>query len=154
MEKGKQTILQGALILTASTMVVKVIGALFKIPLANILGGVGMSYFVSAYDVLIPIYSMTVTGLGVAVSRMVSEYGGRGEEVGNILKTARLMFLGIGTLAAVLLFIGAGPLTKLIGNPAAGTFGLLHCAVCSVFLPLFGLSWLLSRATEHAADRS
>ena len=119
MEKGKQTILQGALILTASTMVVKVIGALFKIPLANILGGVGMSYFVSAYDVLIPIYSMTVTGLGVAVSRMVSEYGGRGEEVGNILKTARLMFLGIGTLAAVLLFIGAGPLTKLIGNPAA-----------------------------------
>ena len=35
MEKGKQTILQGALILTASTMVVKVIGALFKIPLAN-----------------------------------------------------------------------------------------------------------------------
>lgn len=44
MEKGKQTILQGALILTASTMVVKVIGALFKIPLANILGGVGMSY--------------------------------------------------------------------------------------------------------------
>ena len=150
MEKGKQTILQGALILTASTMVVKVIGALFKIPLANILGGVGMSYFVSAYDVRIPIYSMTVTGLGVAVSRMVSEYGGRGEEVGNILKTARLMFLGIGTLAAVLLFIGAGPLTKLIG----GTFGLLHCAVCSVFLPLFGLSWLLSRATEHAADRS
>ena len=119
MEKGKQTILQGALILTASTMVVKVIGALFKIPLANILGGVGMSYFVSAYDVLIPIYSMTVTGLGVAVSRMVSEYGGRGEEVGNILKTARLMFMGIGTLAAVLLFIGAGPLTKLIGNPAA-----------------------------------
>ena len=119
MEKGKQTILQGALILTASTMVVKVIGALFKIPLANILGGVGMSYFVSAYDVLIPIYSMTVTGLGVAVSRMVSEYGGRGEEAGNILKTARLMFLGIGTLAAVLLFIGAGPLTKLIGNPAA-----------------------------------
>ena len=98
MEKGKQTILQGALILTASTMVVKVIGALFKIPLANILGGVGMSYFVSAYDVLIPIYSMTVTGLGVAVSRMVSEYGGRGEEAGNILKTARLMFLGIGTL--------------------------------------------------------
>ena len=119
MEKGKQTILLGALILTASTMVVKVIGALFKIPLANILGGVGMSYFVSAYDVLIPIYSMTVTGLGVAVSRMVSEYGGMGEEAGNILKTARLMFLGIGTLAAVLLFIGAGPLTKLIGNPAA-----------------------------------
>lgn len=119
MEKGKQTILQGALILTASTMIVKVIGALFKIPLANILGGVGMSYFVSAYDVLIPIYSMTVTGLGVAVSRLVSECGGRGEEARNILKTARTMFLWIGLLAACMLFLGAVPLTKLIGNPAA-----------------------------------
>lgn len=72
---GRQSIVQGAVILTASTLIVKFVGALFKIPLANILGGVGMSYFVSAYDVLIPIYSMTVTGLGVAVSRMVSQQG-------------------------------------------------------------------------------
>ena len=119
MEKGRQSILQGALILTASTLTVKVIGALFKIPLANILGGVGMSYFVSAYDVLIPIYSMTVTGLGVAVSRMVSECGSRGDAAGNILKTARGMFWIIGSLAAVLLFVGARPMTKLIGNPSA-----------------------------------
>ena len=46
--QGGQTVLQGAFILTASTIIVKVIGALFKIPLANILGGVGMSFFVSA----------------------------------------------------------------------------------------------------------
>ncbi len=141
MEKGKQTILQGALILTASTMVVKVIGALFKIPLANILGGVGMSYFVSAYDVLIPIYSMTVTGLGVAVSRMVSEYG----------ETHVLGDWHAGGSAAV---YWSWTIDKTHRKPCGGTFGLLHCAVCSVFLPLFGLSWLLSRATEHAADRS
>ena len=81
---GSQTILQGAIILTASTLIVKVIGAMFKIPLANILGGVGMSYFVSAYDVLIPIYSMTVTGLGVSASRVISESTGRGELSENI----------------------------------------------------------------------
>ncbi len=117
--KGRQTILQGAVILTVSTLIVKVIGAMFKIPLANILGGVGMSYFVSAYDVLIPIYSMTVTGLGVAVSRMVSESDGRGEPPENILMTARTMFLGVGLLAAALLFFGASVLTRLIGNPSA-----------------------------------
>ena len=117
--KGRQTILQGAVILTVSTLIVKVIGAMFKIPLANILGGVGMSYFVSAYDVLIPIYSMTVTGLGVAVSRTVSESDGRGEPPENILMTARTMFLGVGLLAAALLFFGASVLTRLIGNPSA-----------------------------------
>lgn len=117
--QGGQTVLQGAFILTASTIIVKVIGALFKIPLANILGGVGMSYFVSAYDVLIPVYSMTVTGLGVAVSRMVSECGIRGEGAEDVLQTARKLFCGIGVLAALLLFLGAGQLTVLIGNPSA-----------------------------------
>lgn len=119
MIKGRQTILQGAIILTASTLIVKVIGAMFKIPLANILGGVGMSYFVSAYDVLIPIYSITVTGLGVAVSRMVSECVGARGSTDDVLKTARTMFLWVGLFSSALLFFGAAPLTGLIGNPAA-----------------------------------
>jgi len=123
---GSQTILQGAIILTASTLIVKVIGAMFKIPLANILGGVGMSYFVSAYDVLIPIYSMTVTGLGVSASRVISESTGRGELSENILKTARTLFLVIGLSGAALLFFGAPFLTKLIGNPSA------ELAVCCI----------------------
>lgn len=124
---GKQTVLQGAIILTASTMVVKGIGALFKIPLANILGGVGMSYFVSAYDVLIPIYSMTVTGMGVAVSRMVSERSGYGSTAAeDILKTAKTLFWGIGLAASLLLFCFAKPLTAVIGNPTA------YLSVCCI----------------------
>ena len=38
-KQNRQSVLEGALILMAATVVVKVIGALFKIPLANILGG-------------------------------------------------------------------------------------------------------------------
>ena len=55
MKKNGQNFLEGAMLLTLSTLIVKVIGALFKIPLANILGGVGMSYYVSAYDIFTPI---------------------------------------------------------------------------------------------------
>ena len=77
MKKNSQSFLEGAILLTLSTITVKLIGALFKIPLANILGGVGMSYYVSAYDIFTPIYSVTVTGLGVAASRLVSEQIGR-----------------------------------------------------------------------------
>lgn len=120
MDQKKQNILQGALILTASTMLVKVIGALFKIPLANILGGVGMSYFVSAYDVFIPIYSMTVTGLGIATSRLVSECSQNSTlSSESVLVTARRVFLAIGVTSSVLLFAGAGILTNIIGNPGA-----------------------------------
>lgn len=39
--KRTQSFLEGALVLSAATAVVKVLGALFKIPLVNLLGGVG-----------------------------------------------------------------------------------------------------------------
>ena len=46
-----------------SAVAAKGLGALFKIPLTNILGGIGMSYFSSAYSLFMPIYALTVTGL-------------------------------------------------------------------------------------------
>ena len=54
---AKQSFIQGAVILTGSTLLVKAIGALFKVPLMNILGGTGMAYFMTAYEVFNPIYA-------------------------------------------------------------------------------------------------
>ena len=108
-EKG-QSFLEGVIVLTLSTITVKVIGALFKIPLANILGGVGMSYFVSAYDIFTPIYSVTVTGLGVAASRLVSETAAaRGRQgARQVLRASRRLFLALGVLGmALLLFFSS-----------------------------------------------
>lgn len=52
LEKSKgQNLLQGASILAASTIIVKLIGAVFKIPLGNILNGDAMGYFSTAYSV-------------------------------------------------------------------------------------------------------
>jgi stage V sporulation protein B len=52
---------------------VKLLGALFKIPLTHILGGGGMGYFMTAYGFFNPIYAMSIAGFPVAVSRMVSQ---------------------------------------------------------------------------------
>ena len=46
----------------ASAVISKAFGALFKIPLTNMLGGVGMSYFSCAYSLFMPIFALTVTG--------------------------------------------------------------------------------------------
>ena len=59
----KQNFLQGAFILVAATVLVKVIGALFKIPLANLVGGVSSGFFASAYNLFTPIYAVCVAGL-------------------------------------------------------------------------------------------
>ena len=148
---GRQSIVQGAVILTASTLIVKFVGALFKIPLANILGGVGMSYFVSAYDVLIPIYSMTVTGLGVAVSRMVSQQGEGNGSAASILKTARVLYHRVG-LGGSPVFRGCSPY-RAHRQSVGGVIGLLYCAVGAVFLSFFGLPRVFSGSAEYASHR-
>ena len=51
-KRGGQSFLQGALILTASMAVVKIIGALFKIPLGWILGPEGFAIILVWYNVV------------------------------------------------------------------------------------------------------
>ena len=45
-----QSFLKGTMILSVSVIIVKLIGAVFKIPLNIILGGVGAGYFSAAYE--------------------------------------------------------------------------------------------------------
>ena len=118
MKKNGQNFLEGAMLLTLSTLIVKVIGALFKIPLANILGGVGMSYYVSAYDIFTPIYSMTATGLGIAASRLVAEqaavFGAEGGR--EVLRASRRVFLLLGLLGMGLLLALAPAFARTINK--------------------------------------
>ena len=60
--------LYGTMVLAVGTVIVKLIGVFFKIPLTNILGGVGMSYFNVAYELYYPLYALVVSGVPVAVS--------------------------------------------------------------------------------------
>lgn len=62
----RQTLLQGAAVLLGALAVVKVLGALFKIPLSWILTPVGSAYFGSAYALYFPIYSLAVAGFPAA----------------------------------------------------------------------------------------
>jgi len=69
----KQSFMKGSIILIASALISKTIGALFKIPLTNMLGGIGMSSFSCAYGLFLPVYSVTTNGLTTAVAKLTAE---------------------------------------------------------------------------------
>ncbi|MEG2857629.1 MAG: oligosaccharide flippase family protein, partial [Clostridia bacterium] len=119
--RAKHSFLQGALILTIAALVVKVIGAIFKIPLANILGGDGMGYFTSAYDMYMPIYVLSNAGLPVAVARVVAESASKGRfrDARRTLKIANIIFLITGLLGCTVMLVGARWFVNFIGNPGA-----------------------------------
>ena len=69
----KQNVLNGAMILVVATALVKIIGAIYKIPLTGIIGSLGRGYFASAYNIYTPVYAISMAGLPVAVSAIVSK---------------------------------------------------------------------------------
>ena len=61
----KQSFFGGAAVLAAGVVIVKIIGALFKIPLANILGETGNADFNNAYNIYAVLLTISTAGLPV-----------------------------------------------------------------------------------------
>ena len=71
--KHKQNFIEGAVILTIGMLIVKLVGALFKIPLAIVITENGMGYFGTAYAFYSVVYSLATAGFPIAIARMVAE---------------------------------------------------------------------------------
>ena len=115
-----QSLLNGALVLVVATVLVKIIGALFKIPLSMLIGEVGRGYFNTAYDIYTPLYSISMAGLPIAVSRMVAQERSLGHlrDVRMIRRVAIRIFLITGAIGTGLMFLIAYPYCKfIIGTP-------------------------------------
>lgn len=118
----KQNFLQGALILSIAAIIVKIIGAVYKIPLMNLIGGEGFGYYNTAYTIFTPLYTIATAGIPVAVARMVSECMtlGRYRDVRRIFQLSMTCFLVTGTAGSLIMLFGskflAGPVC---GNPGA-----------------------------------
>ena len=63
----KQSFLGGAAILAAAVVIVKLIGAAYKIPLSNILGSAGQTYFDTAYQIYNFLLTFSTAGLPLAI---------------------------------------------------------------------------------------
>ena len=111
----KQNFIKGSIILMLSAAAAKLLGAIFKIPLTNILGGVGMSYFSCAYSIFMPVYALTVTGLTSAVARMTAKAAASGEpsQVQTIRRTALAVFSAAGLAGSLLVYALAEPFSLL-----------------------------------------
>ena len=114
----KQSVLNGAMMLMFAVVLVKLIGALFKIPLTDMLGATGRGYFNSAYEVYTPIFAISMAGLPVAVSRMVAENVAlnRHREARMVFKVSQRIFTVVGIAGTLILLIAAYPYTHFVAG--------------------------------------
>ena len=138
---NKQNVLGGAMVLVVATALVKIIGAVYKIPLTGIIGSLGRGYFASAYNIYTPIYAISMAGLPVAVSTIVSKNAALGKyrDVKQVLKITFPLFLALGLVGTGALFLAAKPYVDSVGSPLAifSVFAIapsiLFCCIMSTY---------------------
>lgn len=136
-ENKKQNVLDGAMILVIATGLVKVIGAIYKIPLTGIIGTTARGYFASAYNIYTPVYAISMAGLPVAVSTIVARYSaiGRYRDVKQVLKVTFPVFCGMGIIGTLILMLLAKPYSVSVNSPYA-VYSML-CIAPSIFFCCF-----------------
>ncbi len=106
-EAKKQNFLHGAAILAAGVVVLKILGAIYKIPLRNIIGETGYGYFFAAYTIYNFFLTISTAGLPVALSRMISEANtlGRPRQARRTFRVATGLLGILGLIFSLLMFL-------------------------------------------------
>ena len=150
MEKKKTSFVQGAAVLGVAGLLVKIIGAVFRIPLNNAVGPIGMSY----YEVVYPYYSgllvISSSGLPTAISKMVSERVTAGDYRGahKVFVTAMRLLVCLGLFTGLLMFFGSESLSALSSQPKGPEYaamGALIGVTASEFLALLTIIFVYNR---------
>ena len=137
-EQKSNTFFGGAAILAISIAIVKVIGALYKIPLGRILGDVGFGHFNNAYAIYNLLLMISTAGLPVAMSKTISEANalGRRNQVHRVFRVALVTFIILGAISSLVMFVFAQQLADLQGDslaaPAVRVMALSCFFVCTM----------------------
>jgi stage V sporulation protein B len=118
----KDSFLKGALILTAAGFLVKILGAIYRIPLAKMIKDEGMGLYQMAYPIYTTLLAISTAGLPTAISKMVSENTAIGAYKNSyrIFRVSLMVLAFIGVVLTVVLIGTAKTLSvKVLGNPKA-----------------------------------
>ncbi|MBR0600435.1 putative polysaccharide biosynthesis protein [Sinanaerobacter chloroacetimidivorans] len=134
---AKKSFMQGAVILGIAGLIIKVMGAFFRIPLANFIGDEGMGYYQTAYPIYVLFLTLATAGIPIAISKLVSERIAVDQhyEAYRVFRVSFILLFSIGICSSAILFFGSGAIVKAIGNPGA-KFAMMAIAPALMFVPI------------------
>ena len=133
----RQSFLSGAAILAGAVAVTKVLGALYKIPLGNLLDSQGMAHFYAAYNVYNLLLMLSTAGLPLAASRLVAqaEAMGRHSQARRVFRCALALLGVVGLVFSALMFLLPKTMAGALHDPmAAAAIRVLAPSVLCVCL--------------------
>ena len=140
----------------------KIVGAVFKIPLTNILGGVGMGYYSTAYSLYTPVFAMTAAAIPTVIIKTVADNIalGRFANANKVLRTAIMTFGSIGALGSVFILFLAKPFSDYVAQSPQSVWGIIIiapsvclCCISSVYKGYYeGCCNMMPSAVSQVAE--
>lgn len=133
-------IMQGS-ILAAASILSRIIGMLYRLPVTNIITDHGNDYYSAAYEIYNIILLISSYSLPLAVSKLVSAKAALGQyrNAHRIFKGALYMALAVGLLGSAVTYLGAGFFTGKLLNTPESELSLKVLALAVFFLAVMGV---------------
>lgn len=112
----QEKFLRSAAILTAGSLLAKAIGACYRIPLSNLLGGYGMGLYQMAYPLYCVMLTFSSSGIPAAFARMIARENARGRDSFQTLKTALKLFALLGLFGTAVMCLLAPRMSAVQGD--------------------------------------
>ena len=137
MKKHGESFISGALILSLGGLLAKILGALYRIPLTNIIGSYGMGLYQLVFPPYILFLTVAQFGVPVALSKLIAENNqlGNVEKSRKIFRCAFIFLAALGVICAILMASLSKVIASSQGN-AETAQAFLIVAPALVFVPV------------------
>lgn len=133
----KNNLLTSALVLSIGGLVAKILGALYRIPLTNIVGSYGMGLYQLVFPPYILFLTLAQAGVPVALSKLIAEKHqlGLANQGRKVFSMSFVFLLATGFASAVAMCLLANFIANAQGNGETAT-AFLVVAPALVFVPV------------------
>lgn len=162
-QKQNATFIKGAAILAVAGILVKILGAIFKIPLVSLITSAGMGYYSSAYPVYVMLLAISTSGFPIAISKMISERIAENKQKNaeDVFKIILPFMIFLGAFISIAVYLSANYIaTSFLHNPKAAhslkalSAALLLVPIMSAYRGYFqGKNYMLPSALSQIFEQ-
>lgn len=139
-KNGTNFLVQGSILAVAS-IISRIIGLVYRLPMTDIIGDIGNNYYGCAFDIYNVMLIISSYSLPLAVSKLVSARVAKGQKkmAYQILKGALLFAVISGTIVAVIVFFGADFFAGTLLKTPNSVFALRILAPALIVVAILGV---------------
>ena len=139
-KNGTNFLVQGSILAVAS-IISRIIGLVYRIPMNSILGDIGNGYYSCAFDIYNVVLIISSYSLPLAVSKTVSAKVAKGQynTAYQVLKGALTFAFVVGTIAAIVVYFGAEFFTATLLKTPYSVFALKILGPALVVVAVLGV---------------